>query len=329
MTDQLPVFAICGWSGSGKTTLIEQVLPLLIEKGLKVAVVKHDAHGIDVDRPGKDSDRFFQAGADVLLEGPKEKFFRTHHGDGGELEPILLSLAASYDFVLVEGHKGTPLTKVWIAGENETVPPPGVTDVVAVLPAGPGRLTAIMSLVEDFLKGRWMKTPVFGCIVPSGTRNRTDADSLKQTVVLLRGFCVKVVVVGACHGQESAGAHALLSGVPDVDGPLAGVLAAMRWAPRASWLVADHACDLSQEIVRRLLAARAPGVWAVVAKGKGSDIGMPPLAHYDFRCRPLLEQMALVGGFSLDGLASHPKVAMLDVSSENTAERRKTWVTGQ
>ena len=79
---RLPVFGVCGWSGSGKTTLIEAVLPKLLARNLKVAVVKHDVHAIDVDRPGKDSDRFFQAGADVYLQGNEELSRR--HPDAGE-----------------------------------------------------------------------------------------------------------------------------------------------------------------------------------------------------------------------------------------------------
>ena len=54
-----PVLAVCGFSGSGKTTLLESVVGELSRRGLSVGVVKHDAHGIQIDRPGKDSDRLF------------------------------------------------------------------------------------------------------------------------------------------------------------------------------------------------------------------------------------------------------------------------------
>ena len=49
----IPVVAFAGYSGSGKTTLIEALLPCLRRRGLRVAVVKHDAHRFDVDRPGR------------------------------------------------------------------------------------------------------------------------------------------------------------------------------------------------------------------------------------------------------------------------------------
>ncbi|MDP6460361.1 MAG: molybdopterin-guanine dinucleotide biosynthesis protein MobB, partial [Gemmatimonadota bacterium] len=61
-----PVLAVCGWSGSGKTTLLDRVIPEITARGLSVAALKHDAHGLKVDPRGKDSDRLFRAGADVV-----------------------------------------------------------------------------------------------------------------------------------------------------------------------------------------------------------------------------------------------------------------------
>jgi molybdopterin-guanine dinucleotide biosynthesis protein B len=58
-------------SNSGKTTLIEKVVRILKDRGLRVAVIKHASKGFDIDRPGKDSWRFREAGADtVMLVGP-------------------------------------------------------------------------------------------------------------------------------------------------------------------------------------------------------------------------------------------------------------------
>ena len=44
--------AIVGNSGAGKTTLLERLIPALKRKGLRVGVVKHDAHRFDIDHPG-------------------------------------------------------------------------------------------------------------------------------------------------------------------------------------------------------------------------------------------------------------------------------------
>ena len=66
-----PLLAFTGWSGSGKTTFLEKLLPVLIARGLRVSVIKHDGHGFDMDRPGKDTYRFAAAGAvATAIAGP-------------------------------------------------------------------------------------------------------------------------------------------------------------------------------------------------------------------------------------------------------------------
>ena len=45
----VPMVGFCAWSGTGKTTLLTQLLPLMVEQGLKVAVVKHAHHTFDID----------------------------------------------------------------------------------------------------------------------------------------------------------------------------------------------------------------------------------------------------------------------------------------
>jgi molybdopterin-guanine dinucleotide biosynthesis protein MobB len=133
MSDRTNILGICGYSGSGKTTLIEALVPRLRRMGLKVAVVKHDVHGIDVDRPGKDSDRLFRAGADVFLDGAEQGLVRVHREMSGDAFELLSSLGRHYDVVLVEGRKHSPIQKLWLLSPEEDAPPPNATDVLAVL----------------------------------------------------------------------------------------------------------------------------------------------------------------------------------------------------
>ncbi len=86
MLTDFPAFGICGWSGSGKTSLIESVVPHLCRKGLKVAVLKHTDHEIQVDHPGKDSDRLFRSGADVFLSGSQEGLMRSRESENSPSE---------------------------------------------------------------------------------------------------------------------------------------------------------------------------------------------------------------------------------------------------
>ena len=57
------VVAFAGYSGSGKTRLIEQLIPALKLRGLRVSVVKHAHHKFDIDHAGKDTWRHREAGA--------------------------------------------------------------------------------------------------------------------------------------------------------------------------------------------------------------------------------------------------------------------------
>ena len=49
--------------GQEKTTLIERVIGCLVARGLRIGAIKHDAHNVELDRPGKDSWRLREAGA--------------------------------------------------------------------------------------------------------------------------------------------------------------------------------------------------------------------------------------------------------------------------
>lgn len=61
--DGKPIISIVAWSGSGKTTLFEQVVAHLAEQQIAVGIIKHHGHGRALDREGKDSWRYAEAGA--------------------------------------------------------------------------------------------------------------------------------------------------------------------------------------------------------------------------------------------------------------------------
>jgi len=108
------VFGFAGYSGSGKTTLIEQLIPLLAAGGLRVSLVKHTHHGFDIDKPGKDSYRFREAGAqEVMLAGAQR--WALMHELSNEAEPVLADLLTHMsrcDVVLVEGFRSAEIPKM-------------------------------------------------------------------------------------------------------------------------------------------------------------------------------------------------------------------------
>jgi len=324
MLADLPIFGIFGHHESGKTTLIEKLLPRLLARQLAVTVAKVHGSRIEVDRPGKDSDRLYQAGADVFMAGKAEGFARFHLGEGEALAPRLVDLARRYDLVLVEGRREIECERLWLLGEGEAAPPPEATGILAVLGRDIDRAEAAWAILDPWLSRRWLKTPVYGGVMIGGRSTRMgtpkhllpctgDAPGgetwVERTARLLRGATERVVILGAGAVPESLADLARLPDVPDARGPMAGLLAALRWAGHASWLVS--ACDLPglrPEALAWLLSTRAPGVWATLPRLPGREGVEPLLAHYDFRSLAPLQALAAQGRFGPSLLAEHPKV---------------------
>ena len=109
----IPVIAFAAYSGTGKTTLIEKLVCELKNRGLRLAVIKHDGHKFEIDHEGKDSWRFAKAGADITVISSAEK---TAYVERGELSlEQLLGMIRSVDLILVEGFKDKNLPQIGIA----------------------------------------------------------------------------------------------------------------------------------------------------------------------------------------------------------------------
>ena len=100
-----PIVSIVGNSGSGKTTLIEKLTPEIIKRGLRVGTIKHDVHGFDMDKPGKDSWRHKQAGASTTIISSPSKIAMVMDVDYDHKPDELLPLFPNVDIILTEGYK--------------------------------------------------------------------------------------------------------------------------------------------------------------------------------------------------------------------------------
>lgn len=118
-------------------------------------------------------------------------------------------------------------------------------------------------------------------------------------VAALEGQVERVVLVGG--GPVPANLQRLerLADPAGLAGPMAGVLAALRWAPAAAWIVT--ACDMPRQspaAVRWLLACRRRGVWAVLPRPSERAVE-PLLAVYEPSARPVIERLAAEGKWGL------------------------------
>ncbi|MCB4203941.1 molybdopterin-guanine dinucleotide biosynthesis protein B [Deferribacterales bacterium Es71-Z0220] len=114
-----PLFSFIGSSGSGKTTFIEKLIAELKNRGVKLGVIKHDAHKFEIDKPGKDSYRFKQAGADIVAISSAEKMAIVKSFTLAEetLEEIVLNYFKDVDMVITEGYKQSSIPKIEVFRE--------------------------------------------------------------------------------------------------------------------------------------------------------------------------------------------------------------------
>ena len=111
----LPIISIVGSSNSGKTTFLEKLIPELAARGYRVGAIKHDAHGFEMDREGKDTWRLRRAGARVIALSSPDQFASIRQTDE---EMSLAEIAARFfwteDILITEGFKRERFPKIEI-----------------------------------------------------------------------------------------------------------------------------------------------------------------------------------------------------------------------
>src|SRR5258706_2478923 len=122
---RMKTIGFIGYSNTGKTTLIEKLVPLFTARGLRVAAIKHAHHGFDMDRPGKDSYRYREAGAGQVLitTGQRWALLTETPAVPAPLEHLLAVLAPC-DLVIVEGFKSEgEIPRIEVRRANTSQPP--------------------------------------------------------------------------------------------------------------------------------------------------------------------------------------------------------------
>jgi formylmethanofuran dehydrogenase subunit E len=166
---------IVGGKNVGKTTLIERLLPELAARGRRVATIKHDAHDFEIDMPGKDTWRHRQAGSDttIISSSSKTAMIRITQREDG-LNELLRLVDRSYDLVLIEGLRRSPLPKIVVHREEAGAASPNILgEILAVVSETevanfataprfrPDQITALVDLIEQRLLGGPPQAPAW------------------------------------------------------------------------------------------------------------------------------------------------------------------------
>ncbi len=104
-----------GWSDTGKTSFIEGALKNLSTRGVRCAALKCTRHPGSFQLPGKDSTRFFQAGAESALMGGPETVLALRSPEAPD-RAFLDRLFPDAAVVLVEGASIPGALRVLMAG---------------------------------------------------------------------------------------------------------------------------------------------------------------------------------------------------------------------
>jgi len=163
-----PLLGIAAYSGTGKTTLLKQLIPLLRQREIRVGLIKHTHHDMDVDTPGKDSYELRKAGADQTLVASDRRWALMT--ETPEQLPLDLHYLASrfdrdkVDVILVEGFRHEPVSKIILYREDIGRPLEDMLDKFVIAVASDRPVTgvkfldinqpeAIAEFIAEWLKG--------------------------------------------------------------------------------------------------------------------------------------------------------------------------------
>lgn len=112
----LPVVSFIGKKKSGKTTVVLGVVAELRRRGYRLAVMKHDTHGFEIDVPGTDSYRFREIGAEVVgISSPDKYVWLSTVTEERSLEDLVGQIREPVDLVITEGFKKQDAPKIEVS----------------------------------------------------------------------------------------------------------------------------------------------------------------------------------------------------------------------
>ncbi|SDZ16450.1 molybdopterin-guanine dinucleotide biosynthesis protein B [Tindallia californiensis] len=115
----IPVFSIVGKnSNTGKTTVMCHIIKALKKKGYRIATIKHDVHGFEMDKPGKDTWKHAQAGSDIVMISSPTKYAMIQRVEEEKKLEDLISTLSNVDLVITEGYKKENYPKLEVFREE-------------------------------------------------------------------------------------------------------------------------------------------------------------------------------------------------------------------
>jgi molybdopterin-guanine dinucleotide biosynthesis protein A len=317
---------------------MEKLIRNFTGEGYEVACFKHGCHRFDIDREGKDSDRFRKAGAMPVMISDREKEAVISSGTG-HLDTAAISLGA--DMLFIEGLKELPVPKLLLIDTNREPLPlleqERIPEVLALVHSGDTEglerfglplferddVAGISAFITEFFRKRISARPLKGLVLAGGHSSRMGRDKamlryyeqnqLDRTAGLLSTICNQVFV--SCRKDQfenfaSTGLPVITDSYLDI-GPLGGLLSAQRLAPETAWLLA--ACDLpfiDDRTLASLHESRNPFRFATAFIADDTGRPEPLLAIYEPKSRRRLLERHAAGNDSLQSFLMNSRVML-------------------
>ncbi len=138
----MKILAVVGTKNTGKTTLVTMIVKEMVNRGYKVATIKHTHHDFDLE--GKDTWKHREAGAEMVVGSGESTFFIVN--EQLPLEKILkiIGNTQELDYVVIEGFKFSNYPKI---STTEIEDDFTITNI-DVFKANPEDIVSLVDLVE-------------------------------------------------------------------------------------------------------------------------------------------------------------------------------------
>lgn len=128
----MKVLQVVGYKNAGKTTLVCEIIRLLAAEGLRVGMLKRDAHDADPEPQGADTRLARKAGAQITGMTSRSRTMWVRK-QPAQLDEMLNEMQHSgADFVLVEGFKQAPYPKVVLLRSEQDLDLLALPGIIAV-----------------------------------------------------------------------------------------------------------------------------------------------------------------------------------------------------
>lgn len=305
----IPLLQLTGGSKNARVHLLRLLLPLLEEQSISTLVAwRTKGSAVPALRAGE-----------ALYGGESFSYVPAEKDTTNELFPLSRKFKSEYDLILLvdlDSYRTSPIT---LLDPTEQQKKP-----LYFMPSG-ADCSLLLNYIYSWLIEKSRTIPVWGCLLIGGLSSRmgkpkhlltdkrgiTWAEKLTEKLAAVTG---EVILCGRGDVPDSLADMVRLTDIVGAQGPLAGILAAMRWNPDVSWLVC--ACDMvqtDQTALQWLLEMRRPGVWGSVPYSLQAKRLEPLLAHYDPRCRNLFETMLEEGKMRISEIGNFAKIETVAV----------------